>query len=380
MSPPTNDIVDLIARAEGGDVDAQIILAFHYDGAGQSGDARRWMDAAAQSGAPAARLQRASWRLYATNYPEDAHAALNEIEAVANTDAVSVAPTFAAVLHATGLGVPRDWGKATHWLAHGAHEDEPRTLTQLALLQPDTGGGSRRAGLLLGRASALGFAPAMAALGDGPAPATPRQSRSLINEAAAAAQDPASWAPHGREVFCKRPHIDIFPYTAPALWRRYIIAAATPLLDPIRNRCAATIEPWAGDLIFYALSARIAAASGEALNRLEAPHIARYGPDEAGLARDEITNSSLCGQSARFKTAILYLNDDYTGGATSFPNAGAYKGNAGDLLIPHNAHANGEPNAKTLFADLLPSCGEKWVMMVPIHNKLRVDQHRRGES
>ncbi len=395
MPPNPDDIAGLTARAEAGETSAQIDLAFYFEGKGDAGAAAKWMDAAAESGDSLARMQRAAWRLYGSNFERDEAAALREIEDIAETGANPAAPTFAAVLRAAGLGAASDWNAATNWLARAAFDDEPRALAQLSLLQPDTDDGRRRAGLLLGRAAALGYEPALSIIGEEPAPATPKQSTALIVEAADAAEDPSLWRPSEHQIFLKRPRVDIYPHTAPALWRRYIIETATPLLqpaqvkdantgkradDPMRTNRVAIIELWNSDLIFYALTRRIAAAMGEPLERQEAPRVLHYRPGEAYAPHFDFVNPEvpafareLSVRGQRIKTPLIYLNDDYAGGATSFPEANdAYKARAGDLLILRNTRSSGKPDPRSLHAGTPPIRGDKWVMSARTRSKPQI--------
>ncbi|MEM9496056.1 MAG: 2OG-Fe(II) oxygenase [Pseudomonadota bacterium] len=392
-SPP--ELEELIGRAEKGDVDAQIDLAFYYERVGAPKEAQTWMNAAADAGGAFARIQRAAWRLYGSNFQRDAVAALAELEDVAATSGDARAYTFAALLRASGLGAPRSWTKAIDWLTIAAANDEPSALTQLALLQPADADGARLAGLLLGRACALGHGPALAAFGGEPAPRTPRQCAAAISDAGAHAEDPASWSPGAHEIFCKRPRVDIYGAVAPAAWRRYIMALATPRLKPAEVKDAATGRPardamrtntlaifelWDSDLVFHALTMRIAAASGERLERQEAPRVLRYAPGEqyaphfdfidpdVPAFHDEIAN-----QGQRIKTPLIYLNDDYTGGATRFPDAGcAFKGKAGDLLILRNVRSNGKPDRKSIHAGAPPVNGVKWILSARTRNKPQI--------
>ena len=392
MPTTSTSIEELINRAEAGNAHAQIDLAFFYEKEGMADEACRWMDAAASTGASFARIQRAAWRLYGTNYARDPLAALKEIEHVAKGGEFPAAPTFAAVVRASGLGEPRDWSKAVDWLALAAADDEPRALTQLALLQPRTADGTRRAGLLLGRAAALGFAPALAVFGGEPAPMTPKPSASVVSDAAIGAEDPALWSPSEHEIFCKRPRVDIYSGVAPGQWRQYIIETARPLLvpaevkdaktgksslDPMRNNTLAIIELWHSDLIFHALTTRIAIASGERLENQEAPRVLCYQPGERYSDHFDFIDpdmpafeKELATQGQRIKTPLIYLNDDYMGGATSFPDAScAYKGKAGDLLILRNVRPNGKPDRKSIHSGTAPARGVKWIMSARTRNK-----------
>ena len=64
----------------------------------------------------------------------------------------------------------------------------------------------------------------------------------------------------------------------------------------------------------------------------------------------------------RIATFLIYLNDGYEGGETSFPRISlAYKARQGDALFFANVTREGAPDPKTLHAGLPPTSGEKWV-------------------
>lgn len=64
----------------------------------------------------------------------------------------------------------------------------------------------------------------------------------------------------------------------------------------------------------------------------------------------------------RIATFLIYLNDGYQGGETSFPAIGLnYRAQEGDALFFANVTRDGDPDPKTLHAGLPPTSGEKWV-------------------
>jgi len=64
----------------------------------------------------------------------------------------------------------------------------------------------------------------------------------------------------------------------------------------------------------------------------------------------------------RIATFLIYLNDDYQGGETSFPRVGLnFRAEQGDALFFANVKQDGGPDPDTLHAGLPASSGEKWV-------------------
>lgn len=88
-----------------------------------------------------------------------------------------------------------------------------------------------------------------------------------------------------------------------------------------------------------------------------APHFDFYDPDFPAHA------AYLRQGRQRAQTALLYLNDQYTGGETAFPKIDlCHRGKIGSVLLFRNVHEDGAPNRDTLHAGLPPTNGEKYVL------------------
>lgn len=73
-------------------------------------------------------------------------------------------------------------------------------------------------------------------------------------------------------------------------------------------------------------------------------------------------SDSLNSFGQRIATFLIYLNEGYGGGETSFPKIGLnYRAEQGDALFFANVTKDGAPDPKTLHAGLPPTSGEKWV-------------------
>jgi hypothetical protein len=103
-SPPNSDENRLLQLAQDGSVPARIDLAFHYESAGNTELAAHWMDQAAASGDAGAKMQRAAWKLYGSNFERDEEAAFLEIQDVAGAGGEGNSRSFLAVLLAYGIG------------------------------------------------------------------------------------------------------------------------------------------------------------------------------------------------------------------------------------------------------------------------------------
>ena len=73
-------------------------------------------------------------------------------------------------------------------------------------------------------------------------------------------------------------------------------------------------------------------------------------------------------KTPRVFTAIIALNDDYTGGGTGFPTLNrVYKLNQGDVLLFNTLNDWGLHTDKALHAGMPVKSGEKWICNLWIH-------------
>lgn len=101
--------------------------------------------------------------------------------------------------------------------------------------------------------------------------------------------------------------------------------------DPIRTSDGATLHWMIEDPAVHALNRRLAAASGTSYDQGEATLILRYKGGQEYKPHFDFVRSE---QNQRFMTVLVYLNHDYKGGETAFPEIGlAVKGRKGDALI-----------------------------------------------
>jgi len=81
----------------------------------------------------------------------------------------------------------------------------------------------------------------------------------------------------------------------------------------------------------------------------------------------------------RWKTVLLYLNDDYEGGETQFPiEKITIKGGQGDLLIWTNLNKDGTNNTNTLHAGLPVIKGIKYIVVTWIRERMPKNQNNRS--
>jgi len=102
---------------------------------------------------------------------------------------------------------------------------------------------------------------------------------------------------------------------------------------------------------------------------MEVPKVLHYAPGQTfadhydWLDPDEPAYLlELARRGQRAETFLIYLNEDFEGGETHFPEIDySYRGGQGDAILFANVDANGRPDPATRHAGLPPTSGEKWL-------------------
>jgi hypothetical protein len=150
--------------------------------------------------------------------------------------------------------------------------------------------------------------------------------------------------------------------------------------DASRNNSVMSTTHLQPDLVFQLTDMRIAAASKAPLNHQEPTNILHYArgqrftrhydfivvdPDRQPALAQEV---SRIGQRAM--TFLIYLNDQFEGGETEFPQLDwRFKGAAGDALMFWNLSESGGCELSSLHAGLEVTKGEKWLYSKWIRQK-----------
>ncbi len=145
----------------------------------------------------------------------------------------------------------------------------------------------------------------------------------------------------------------------PWLERARVIDEATGagVIDSIRDADTSSFPPLAEDLVVQQINACIATASGTDKAWGEPLTILRYQSGQQYRPHHDAG-----AQAARHWTALIWLNDDYEGGETDFPDVGLrVKGGVGDLLLFHNVTADGASDPRMMHAGLPVTSGVKWM-------------------
>ncbi|MDY6984455.1 MAG: 2OG-Fe(II) oxygenase, partial [Pseudomonadota bacterium] len=124
------------------------------------------------------------------------------------------------------------------------------------------------------------------------------------------------------------------------------------------------------DVVQFLLQERMARTCGYPIQHFEAPMVLHYAVGQQITphfdfidvhATDYEQQIQTFGQ--RMVTFLLYLNDAYEGGETTFPELGiVHRGTAGDGLYFINAHPDLRADRRMLHTGSPPTAGEKWIV------------------
>jgi len=150
----------------------------------------------------------------------------------------------------------------------------------------------------------------------------------------------------------------------------YDSIARQDITHDTRTNTAATFTLAEVGFVHLLVQARMAAACGVPMPNMEAATILHYEPGEQITNHFDFVDPQTPGYAEevakngqRVVTFLAYLNDDYEGGETDFPDLGVRnKGRRGEGLFFVNAHPNGEPDTRTVHAGRPPGRGEKWIV------------------
>ena len=131
------------------------------------------------------------------------------------------------------------------------------------------------------------------------------------------------------------------------------------------------------DLVLAIMQERAARLVSVPVDYHEPPNIISYEPgQEFGLHVDYIDpqvpefQPELRSMGQRTVTIVTYLNTDFEGAETDFPNADVrFRGEIGDAIVIVNVLPDGTPDFNTRHCGLPPTRGRKWVLSQWIRSK-----------
>lgn len=328
---------NLQRRAESGDPEAQVSLAFIYDQNSQHEQALDLLRRAAEGGhAPAQHLLGA--RLL------------------------------------VGRAAPFEPNEGARLIAEAAGQGLPQSLALMSVL----------ATLTSDWTSAVNYMKGAANQGD----ARAREQVDLIAdpEKFSAGQWDVPLAPKWP---FESPRVAVFENFLPPAFCEWIINRARPKLqatkvkDPLqgggrevdyRSNSGAGFSLIDSDLVMQMVNDRVAQAVELPLTHQEPTNVLHYQvgqeyrPHHDFISESEKHAPELQVAGQRIVTFLIYLNDDFDGGETEFPELDwRFRGRSGDGLAFWNLTPEGKPDHRTLHAGLPPTRGEKWLYSKWVH-------------
>ncbi len=151
-------------------------------------------------------------------------------------------------------------------------------------------------------------------------------------------------------------------------------AGAAPITRSARDFA---FGPRQRDLVLAIIQERAARLVSLPVDYHEPPNIISYEPgQEFGLHVDYIDprvpefQLELESMGQRTATIVTYLNTDFEGAETLFPDAGVkFRGGVGDAIVFVNVLPDGTPDYNTRHCGLPPTSGRKWVLSQWIRSK-----------
>jgi prolyl 4-hydroxylase len=159
---------------------------------------------------------------------------------------------------------------------------------------------------------------------------------------------------------------DFLLETADPDWKPCLVTDGTGrfVQDPVRTSDGSTTHWLIEDPAVHALNRRIAALSDSTAEQGEALQLLRYRPGQQYHPHVDWDG----GDNGRIKTALVYLNEDYTGGETLFVRTGLkVKGRKGDVLVFTSIGADGGLDPLSEHAGLPVDSGVKYLASRWIH-------------
>jgi hypothetical protein len=252
-----------------------------------------------------------------------------------------------AALMAGGAYVKQDWRGALQLLAQAAAAGEPAARGQLQCLQP-TGAGTADWPTMAARV------PLDYWLGPAAEVRLHEHVRRIPDLVPLAVCPWLISRAHGR--------------LGPALV--YDAVSRSNLVHEMRTNTMVLFDYSTFDVVQFLVQARMARTCGYSMQHFELPMVLHYDVGQQITPHFDFIDANAADyaqqireQGQRMITFLLYLNDDYEGGETTFPELGIVnRGKAGDGLYFINAHPDLSPDRRMLHTGSPPTAGEKWIV------------------
>ncbi|MFN3523381.1 MAG: 2OG-Fe(II) oxygenase [Phenylobacterium sp.] len=369
---------EVLAAANAGDPASQDLLGQAAEQSGRPQEALQWWARAAKSGYPAAHARIGLWQLVGLHVEQNIGQGVERIIAAARAGDL-FGLSLAGVIDAGGVGTPRDPARAIRWLVQAAKAGDAQAGCQLALLAGLDGPAAPMALPALAGAAVAGFSPALRLIGERDA-----RTGSVDLDALGAAVDLAAWdAPLEHQRLNDAPGVWMVPDVLPHWACDYVSALAEPALrrgmvvneaggesvEDIRANRVMHFGLVDSDVILELINNRLADVAGmppahaEGLGVLHYRVGESYAPHVDYIPETPANAAQLQARGQRVRTVLIYLNEDFEGGATEFPHLGlAFKPPKGSALVFDSVKPDGSLEPLSLHTGASPTRGEKWVI------------------
>jgi hypothetical protein len=150
----------------------------------------------------------------------------------------------------------------------------------------------------------------------------------------------------------------------------YDSVSRSNLIHEMRTNTMVVFDYATFDVVQFLVQARMALTCGYPMQHFELPMVLHYEVGQQITPHFDFIDANaadyaqqISEQGQRMITFLLYLNDDYAGGETTFPELGIVnRGKAGDGLYFVNAHPDLSPDRRMLHTGSPPTAGEKWIV------------------
>jgi prolyl 4-hydroxylase len=145
-----------------------------------------------------------------------------------------------------------------------------------------------------------------------------------------------------------------------------------------RNNTVAIFDMSSVEFLHALLQARMSAACGVSERMMEGPTVLHYFPGEQIQNHYDFVDpkstddyaAEIARNGQRMITFIVYLNEEYAGGETAFPDLGiVHRGHRGEGLYFVNALPDLSPDLRMLHAGRPTTRGEKWIVTQFVRSK-----------
>jgi prolyl 4-hydroxylase len=176
------------------------------------------------------------------------------------------------------------------------------------------------------------------------------------------------------KIISQDPYIALYPQLFNAAECKYLAVLGTPWLEkaavvgatgeksmnPARDADSSAIPHLTEDMVVQRINRCIATATGTKASWAEPLNLLRYRPGQQYKPHHD--GSGAGDAPMRNYTALIWLNEQFEGGETDFPNINVrVRGGVGDMLVFRNVRDDGSPDPRLLHAGLPVTEGVKWM-------------------